>query len=75
MPSDELNDEESTLFLKIVRNNKRGNVKRLVIKDKTVEIVFTEESALPPYEDSKETVMGWKDKDWQDFFEKNEPLI
>lgn len=74
MPIDELTDEESTLFLKVVRNNTRNNVKRLTIRNDEVVISFSDGISDPASIPKKEA-MAWKDKDWQKFFEKHEPLM
>ena len=81
MENEELTDEESKIFLQVVRNNLRNNVKRLKFGEKTIEVVFTEESTLEPVTLERSVVMGdgetkgWGDQDWQTFFEKHEPLM
>ena len=81
MANDELTDEESKIFLQVVRNNTRNNVKRLRFGEKTLEVVFTEESTLDPVTLDRSVVLGdgetkgWGDSDWQAFFEKHEPLM
>jgi hypothetical protein len=69
-----LSDEESVLFLKLVRHDVHNIVRRLVIKECTVEILFVDETQEPAVL-QKEEAMSWKDKEWQEFFQKHEPLL
>jgi len=70
----QLTDEESVVVLKALRNNPFNHLKKLVFGETEVHIAFNdatlEDVTLP-----REEVLPWKDKEWQAFFEKHEPLL
>jgi hypothetical protein len=69
-----LTDKESVVVLKVLRNNPFNHLKQLVFREKEIYIAF-HDATLEPATLSKDEAFQWKDKEWREFFEKNEPLM